>query len=148
MCIGDGLDHRQAQPAAAALARARAIGAHERSEDVGVKFRVDARAFVLDRHLHVSGRVVHGNPHLARAGVAARILQQCQQGLAQACRVTVRVVFLAAGFQLQHEAGGAELRVDQGHHRMHFGHHVGACAAYVQPRVVGQAQHAQILDQA
>ena len=90
---------------------------------------------------------MHGNPHLARAGIAARVLQQRQQRLAQAGRVAVRVVFFAAGFQLQHEAGGAELGIDQGHHRMHFGHHVGTCAAHVQPRIVGQAQHAQILDQ-
>ena len=91
---------------------------------------------------------MHGNPHLARAGIAACVLQQRQQRPAEAGRVAVRVVFLAAGFQLQHEAGGAELRIDQGHHRMHFGHHIGARATYVQPRVVGQTQHAQILDQA
>ncbi|KUP01421.1 hypothetical protein AR276_09190 [Stenotrophomonas maltophilia] len=112
-----------------------------------MQFRVDARTLVFDRHLHVAGRVMHCNPHLARAGIAPRVLQQRQQCLAQAGRVAVRVVFLAAGFQLQHEAGGAELRIDQGHHRMHLGHHVGARATHVQPRVVGQAQHAQVLDQ-
>ncbi|KAG0922906.1 hypothetical protein G6F32_014471 [Rhizopus arrhizus] len=146
--VGDGFDHRQAEPAAAALARTRTVGAHERSEDIGVQGGVDARSLVFDGHLYMPRRVMHGNPYLARAGVAPRVLQQRQQRLAQPGRIAVRVVFLTAGFQFQHETGGAELRVAQGRHRMHLGHHVGARAAHVQPCIVGQAQHAQVLDQA
>ncbi|MNY47271.1 hypothetical protein D3C86_1825270 [compost metagenome] len=56
-------------------------------------------------------------------------------------------VLLAACLQLQHEAGTAESGIDQGHHRMHFGHHIGAGAAHIKAGIVGQAQHPQVLDQ-
>lgn len=95
MRIGDCLDHRQPQPAATALTRARAVAAQEGIEDLLTQRRIDAGTFVVDGDLYVGGGVVHGDADPAGRGVAPRILQQRHQRLADPGRVAMRRMLLA-----------------------------------------------------